>query len=131
MEFIEIKENLEKLKSFLNQKKEAIIKKEIETLNKIDEEILVIVEYLNKNDYKKLIENFEVKEKEELKAISLEIKKLEEANQNLIKHSLDVINGLLFGILNITNNENSSYNSEGKNLTDESQYTISSITEEA
>lgn len=131
MEFIEIKENLEKLKSFLNQKKEAIIKKEIETLNKIDEEILVIVEYLNKNDYKKLIENFETKEKEELKAISLEIKKLEEANQNLIKHSLDVINGLLFGILNITNNENSSYNSEGKNLTDESQYTISSITEEA
>lgn len=131
MEFIEIKENLEKLKSFLNQKKEAIIKKEVETLNKIDEEILVIVEYLNKNDYKKLIENFETKEKEELKAISLEIKKLEEANQNLIKHSLDVINGLLFGILNITNNENSSYNSEGKNLTDESQYTISSITEEA
>ncbi len=131
MEFIEIKENLEKLKSFLNQKKEAIIKKEIETLNKIDEEILVIVEYLNKNDYKKFIENFETKEKEELKAISLEIKKLEEANQNLIKHSLDVINGLLFGILNITNNENSSYNSEGKNLTDESQYTISSITEEA
>ena len=131
MEFIEIKENLEKLKSFLNQKKEAIIKKEIETLNKIDEEILVIVEYLNKNDYKKFIENFEAKEKEELKAISLEIKKLEEANQNLIKHSLDVINGLLFGILNITNNENSSYNSEGKNLTDESQYTISSITEEA
>ena len=117
MEFIEIKENLEKLKSFLNQKKEAIIKKEIETLNK--------------NDYKKFIENFEAKEKEELKAISLEIKKLEEANQNLIKHSLDVINGLLFGILNITNNENSSYNSEGKNLTDESQYTISSITEEA
>ena len=131
MEFIEIKENLEKLKSFLNQKKEAIIKKEIETLNKIDEEILVIVEYLNKNDYKKFIENFETKEKEELKAISLEIKKLEEANQNLIKHSLDVINGLLFGILNITNNENSSYNSKGKNLTDESQYTISSITEEA
>lgn len=131
MEFIEIKENLEKLKSFLNQKKEAIIKKEIETLNKIDEEILVIVEYLNKNDYKKFIENFEAKEKEELKAISLEIKKLEEANQNLIKHSLDVINGLLFGILNITNNENSSYDSEGKNLTDESQYTISSITEEA
>ena len=131
MEFIEIKENLEKLKSFLNQKKEAIIKKEIETLNKIDEEILVIVEYLNKNDYKKFIENFEAKEKEELKAISLEIKKLEEANQNLIKHSLDVINGLLFGILNITNNENSSYNSKGKNLTDESQYTISSITEEA
>ena len=131
MEFIEIKENLEKLKSFLNQKKEAIIKKEIETLNKIDEEILVIVEYLNKNDYKKFIENFEAKEKEELKAISLEIKKLEETNQNLIKHSLDVINGLLFGILNITNNENSSYNSEGKNLTDESQYTISSITEEA
>ena len=131
MEFIEIKENLEKLKSFLNQKKEAIIKKEIETLNKIDEEIFVIVEYLNNNDYKKFIENFEAKEKEELKAISLEIKKLEEANQNLIKHSLDVINGLLFGILNITNNENSSYNSEGKNLTDESQYTISSITEEA
>ena len=48
-------------------------------------------------------------------------------------NTLDVINGLLTGILNIAQNEthSHSYDSKGKNCVDEDTYRISSITEEA
>jgi hypothetical protein len=60
-----------------------------------------------------------------------EIKTLQENNEILIKHSLNVINNILSGILNIAQNEKTSYNAQGKGCQDSESLDISSITEEA
>lgn len=133
MDFNKLKENLSKLQNLLSIKKEAIIKNDIEILTKTDEEIVVIFEDIQKTNLKEEIEFLNENEKAEIKKIVQEIKKAENDNEILIKHSLDVINGLLSGILNIAQNENHShsYNSKGENCVDDEAYRISSITEEA
>ena len=133
MNFNDLKENLSKLKNLLSIKKEAIVKNDIETLTKTDEDIVVIFEEIKKVDLKEATKSLTDSEKAQIRQLSQEIKKLENDNEILIKHSLDVINGLLSGILNIAQNEtySHSYDSKGKNCVDEDTYRISSITEEA
>ena len=133
MNFNDLKENLSKLKNLLSIKKEAIVKNNIETLTKTDEDIVVIFEEIKKVDLKEATKSLTESEKAQIRQLSQEIKKLENDNEILIKHSLDVINGLLSGILNIAQNENHShsYNSKGENCVDDEAYRISSITEEA
>lgn len=133
MNFNDLKENLSKLKNLLSIKKEAIVKNDIEALTKTDEDIVVIFEEIKKVDLKEATKSLTDSEKAQIRQLSQEIKKLENDNEILIKHSLDVINGLLSGILNIAQNEthSHSYDSKGKNCVDEDTYRISSITEEA
>ena len=129
MEFNDVKNAFLGLKEVLLNNKEAIIKKDLEVLNSTDETSIVLLEKINKFDIQN--NNFSVEEKEELKKIGLEIKKIQENNEILIKHSLDVINNMLSGILHIAQNEKCSYNSKGESAKDSESLNISSITEEA
>ena len=129
MEFNEVKNAFLELKEVLLNKKEAIIKKDLEALNATDEATMVLLEKINKFDI--LNNDFSQEEKEELKQLGLEIKKIQENNEILIKHSLNVINNILSGILNIAQNEKTSYNAKGAGCQDSESLNISSITEEA
>ena len=75
--------------------------------------------------------NFSDDEKQNLKKLGEEIKVIQKNNEILIKHSLDVINNILSGILNIAQNEKTSYNARGVGCQDSESLDISSITEEA
>lgn len=129
MEFNEVKNAFLELKEVLLNKKEAIIKKDLEALNATDEATMVLLEKINKFDI--LNNDFSQEEKEELKKLGEEIKKIQENNEILIKHSLNVINNILSGILNIAQNEKTSYNSKGAGCQNSESLDISSITEEA
>ena len=129
MNYSEVYSAFEELKEVLIKKKEAIIKKNLELLNATDEATIVAVEKINKFDLKN--NSFSDDEKQSLKKLGEEIKTLQENNEILIKHSLSVINNILSGILNIAQNEKSSYNSRGMGCQDSESLDISSITEEA
>ena len=129
MEFKTIFETYKELKVVLEQKKEAIIKKNLEKLSQTDEATIVLCEKIKKFNLEE--NNFTQEEKEELKKLAQEIKVLQENNEILIKHSLGVINNILSGILNIAQNEKSSYNAKGIGCQDSESLDISSITEEA
>ena len=117
------------LKSVLENKKQAIIKKNLEQLSAMDEATIVLVEKINKFDLKN--NDFSVVEKENLKKLGDEIKVIQENNEILINHSLNVINNILSGILNIAQNEKCSYNAKGVGCQNSESLDISSITEEA
>ena len=95
MNFEKIYNTYFKLKENLALKKEAIIKKNLDELTKIDEELVVLCEQLKTFDIQKLGQDFTKEEKEKLKELGEEIKKLENNNEILIKHSLGVINNIL------------------------------------
>ena len=130
MEFLEVFNAYQELKNALCEKKEAIIKKNLEKLAQEDDAILVLCEKIKKFNLEEG-NNFNQEEKEKLKKLGGEIKVLQENNEILIKHSLDVINGILSGILNIAQSEKCSYNSKGESTQDSESLGISSITEEA
>ena len=130
MDFGEVYNTFLELKNALEEKKEAIIKKNLEKLALQDDTILVLCEQIKKYQLEKE-NNFLEEEKTKLKKLGEEIKTLQENNEILIKHSLDVINGILTGILNIAQNEKSSYNSKGVGCSNSECLDISSITEEA
>ena len=91
----------EEIKTLLEQKRQAIIKKDLDKLNSSDEQIKVLCETLEKINVIEISKEFSIEQKEQLKALGREIKTLQENNEIFTKHSLDVINGLLSGIFNI------------------------------
>lgn len=129
MNYSEVYDSFSELKNVLIEKKEAIIKKNLEVLNSTDEAIIVLLEKISKYDI--LNNDFSSEEKQNLKKLGEEIKVLQENNEILIKHSLSVINNILSGILNIAQNEKTSYNARGVSYQDSESLDISSITEEA
>ena len=129
MNYSEVYNAFLELKSVLENKKQAIIKKNIEQLSAMDEATIVLVEKINKFDLKN--NDFSSEEKENLKKIGEEIKVIQQNNEILINHSLNVINNILSGILNIVQNEKTSYNAKGAGCQDSESLNISSITEEA
>ena len=129
MNYNEVYATFLELKEVLLNKKEAIIKKNLEVLNSTDEAVIVLVEKINKFDLQN--NSFSDDEKENLKKLGEEIKVIQENNEILIKHSLDVINNILSGILNIAQNEKTSYNAKGAGCQDSESLNISSISEEA
>ncbi len=131
MIYSEVFEAYKELEDNLVQKKEAIIKKDLEKLNNLDENLIVLTEKINRFDLKNSPNDFSEAQKQELKELGEKIKVIQENNEILIKHSLGVINGLLSGILNIAQSEMSSYNSKGLSCSDDESLDISSITEEA
>lgn len=131
MNYSEIYQIYSNLKENLALKKNAIVKRNLDELHRIDEELIVLCEQLKTKDIKEIFKTFTDDEKKQLKELALEIKKLENNNEILIKHSLDVINNLMSGILNIAKQDISSYNSKGMNCTTTDILGTSSITEEA
>ena len=131
MNYSEIYQIYSNLKKNLALKKNAIVKRNLDELHRIDEELIVLCEQLKTKDIKEAFKTFTDDEKNQLKELALEIKKLENNNEILIKHSLDVINNLMSGILNIAKQDISSYNSKGMNCTTTDILGTSSITEEA
>ena len=131
MIYSEVFEAYKELEDNLVQKKEAIIKKDLEKLNNLDENLIVLTEKINRFDLKNSPNDFSEAQKQELKELGEKIKVIQENNEILIKHSLGVINGLLSGILNIAQSEMNSYNSKGLSCSDDESLDISSITEEA
>ena len=131
MNYIEVLEAYKALEENLTKKKDAIIKKDLEELNRLDEDLKVLCEKINRFDLKNSPNDFTDEQKEELKQLGEKIKVIEENNEILIKHSLDVINGILSGILNIVQSDKNSYNSKGLSYSDDESLDISSITEEA
>lgn len=129
MNYSEVYNAFLELKSVLENKKQAIIKKNIEQLSAMDEATIVLVEKINKFDLKN--NDFSPEEKENLKKIGEEIKVIQQNNEILINHSLNVINNILSGILNIAQNEKCSYNAKGVGCQNSESLDISSITEEA
>ena len=118
------------LKNVLFEKKQAIIKKDMDKLAQIDEETAVLCQQIAKFKLEENQDLFSDDEKKQLKQLGEEIKNLTQNNEILIKHSLGVINGILSGILNIAQKEKNSYNSRGQGTNDESM-DISSVIEEA
>ena len=129
MNYNEVYNAFLELKSVLENKKQAIIKKNLEQLSSMDEATIVLVEKINKFDLQN--NDFSQEEKENLKKIGEEIKVIQQNNEILINHSLNVINGILSGILNIAQNEKSSYDAKGVSCQNSESLDISSITEEA
>ncbi len=119
------------LKELLENKKDAIIKRDLDKLAQTDENIVILSDKIGKFNLQDMQNTFSSEQKQELKKIGERIKVLEENNEILIKHSMGVINNILSGILNIAANDNTSYNSQGKSRTDNETLDISSITEEA
>ena len=131
MDFKTVYETYEELKENLVQKHDSIIKKNMEELNRLDEMSCVIIEKIKKFNLDTEPNSFTDEEKQRLKDLGQEIKKIEENNEILIKHSLDVINNLLSGILNIVQSDKNTYNAQGIECTADESLDISSITEEA
>ncbi len=131
MVYIEVLNAYKELEENLLLKNDAIIKKDIEQLNKLDENLKVLTEKIGKFDLKNLSSSFTDDQKAELRQLGEKIKVIQENNEILIKHSLGVINGLLSGILNIAQSEMNSYNSKGLSCSDDESLDISSIMEEA
>ena len=126
MEFEEVYNTFSELKNTLEEKKQAIIKKNLEKIASCDETSIALCEKIQKFNLDKP-NDFTNEQKAKL---GQNIKVLEENNEILIKHSLDVINNILTGILNIAQNEKSSYNEKGIGLRNSESLDISSITEE-
>ncbi len=129
MKFEEVYSEYEKLRNNLSSRRTAIIKRNLEEIGRLDEELIVISEKIKTFDLKN--NNFTEKEKESLKTLVSEVKNLEENNEILINYSLNVINNTLSGILNIIQKDKTSYNSKGLNCQNEDENAISSIIEEA
>ena len=131
MNFDEVFGAYTELKENLVQKHDVIIKKNMEELNRLDEATYVIIEKIKKFNLDVEPNDFTTEQKQSLKELGLEIKKIEKNNEILIKHSLSVINNLLSGILNIVQSDKNIYNAQGVNCTIDENLDISSITEEA
>lgn len=102
----------EELLNLLITKKEILSNDKPFELSKVDDEIRALSEKIQKIDLKNNSKSYTDAQKEELKKLGYEIKRIEEDNEILIKHSLGVINNILSGILNIK--EENSYNSKGQ-----------------
>ena len=131
MDFDKVYETFEELKENLIQKHDVIIKKNVEELSRLDEACYVIIDKIKKFNLDSQTNDFTEEQKNRLKELSLEIKKIEENNEILIKHSLNVINNLLSGILNIVQPDKNIYDAHGTSCTIDESLDISSITEEA
>ncbi len=131
MNYKEVFDTYNELKEILINKRNAIIKKKMDELSRLDEATIICIDKIKKFDLENTPNDFTNEEKEELKKLGLEIKKIEKDNEILIKHSLSVINNILSGILNIAQSDRNSYNSQGKGCVDSESLDISSITEEA
>ena len=118
------------IKNLLEKKQQALIKKDLEMLASCDENLICAY-----NEVKNIYENkdkftLRKKKKKQLNEITAQIGHLQKNNEVLITHSLNVINKIFEGILNITSAKNADYNHLGKKNQD-SGLDISSITEEA
>ncbi len=131
MNYKEVLEAYSELKENLISKREAIVKKKMDELSKLDEATIICIDKIKKFNLDNSQNDFTDEEKNELKKLGLEIKKIEEDNEILIKHSLNVINNILSGILNIAQSEKNSYDAKGKGCVTNESLDISSITEEA
>ena len=101
----------------------------------MDKRFETIEERLDKMDKKfvtieKRIDELDKRLTKELRELSEQIGKLQKNNEVLITHSLNVINKIFEGILNISSAKNADYNHLGKKNQDNT-LDISSITEEA
>ena len=130
MEYDEVYNTYHDLKTVLLEKKEAIIHRNLEKLSQLDENILIICNTIERFDLKNTQNNFTIEQKKKLKSLGGEISVLQENNKILIEHSINVINNILSGILNIATKSRSSYNAHGKCEVN-NDLDISSITEEA
>ncbi len=131
MAFEEILEKYIQLRDCLKEKREALIKRDVDKLGSIDENILALCNYMDKFQQEIKEDKFSPEEKESLKKVSAEVKELNNNNEILIKHSLNVMNNLLSGIVNIATQDKNSYNSQGVGCVSDESLNISSITEEA
>ena len=118
------------IKNLLEKKQQALIKKDLEMLASCDENLICAY-----NEVKNIYENKDKftlsdEQKKQLNEITAQIGHLQKNNEVLITHSLNVINKIFEGILNITSAKNADYNHLGKKNQDNT-LDISSITEEA
>ncbi len=128
--FEKIKEIYINIKTLLENKQKALIEKNLELLASCDEKLICAYDEIKAIYEKK--DEFELNQsqKKELNEITERINKLQKDNEVLITHSLNVINKIFEGILNISSAKNADYNHLGKKNQD-STLDISSITEEA
>ena len=128
--FEKIKEIYINIKTLLENKQKALIEKNLEVLASCDEKLICAYDEIKVIYEKK--DEFELNQsqKKELNEITERINKLQKDNEVLITHSLNVINKIFEGILNISSAKNADYNHLGKKNQD-SNLDISSITEEA
>lgn len=128
--FEKIKESYINIKTLLEQKQRALVEKNLEELTSCDEKLIcayneIKIIYERKDEF-----SLNEEQKGELRALSEQIGKLQKNNEVLIAHSLNVINKIFEGILNISSAKNADYNHLGKKNQDNT-LEISSITEEA
>lgn len=128
--FEKIKESYISIKTLLEQKQRALVEKNLEELTSCDEKLIcayneIKIIYERKDEF-----SLNEEQKGELRALSEQIGKLQKNNEVLIAHSLNVINKIFEGILNISLAKNADYNHLGKKNQDNT-LEISSITEEA
>ena len=131
MTFEELREVYLNLKELLEKKKQVLIHKNADELMRLDEQIICVY-----NDIKIIFQNKDElnltqDQKDELNKIAQEIHRIEKDNEVLIIHSMNVINKLFEGILNITSSKSDDYNHLGKKNQSSSDFEISSIMEEA
>ena len=128
--FEQIKEIYITIKTLLEQKQQTLIKKDLEGLANCDEKLICAYNEIKVIYEQKEKLNLTQEQKNELNEITAQIGHLQKNNEVLITHSLNVINKIFEGILNITSTKNADYNHLGKK-NQEGSLDISSITEEA
>ncbi len=130
IKYEDIKNIYIELKELLETKQKALVKKDIDTLGNVDEKILAINERIKDVDNNKDKFTLNQGQKAELNKLVDEILKIENNNKALINHSLNVIDKIFTGILNIATKNNADYTASGKR-SQGNGLEISSIVEEA
>lgn len=140
-----------KLEQYITDKKDYLVKGDIEGVMKVDRELerynsaIERLEqkrlqlYPNKNTLSEIIEKIEEKNKarhignlrDKLNELLTNTQKQNNINAELIKHSLTIIESSISSIVNVLVPESSYYNSRGKVIKDENAGTISSVVHEA
>lgn len=128
--FEQIKEIYINFEDLLENKKAALIKKDLDSLVSIDEKLICIYNQIKVISEQKDEINLSTGQKEELNKMSENIGQLQQDNEVLITHSLNVIEKIFEGILRITSSAKGDYNHMGKK-NQGTNLDISSITEEA
>jgi len=125
------------LEKYISEKKDFLIKGDIENLIKTDIELEKYNSAVKKLDEKRIELNMdenplEIKNlKQQLKEKLVNIEKQNNINDELIKHALKIIESSVLSITKVLVPESTSYNNRGEIIKEENTPTISSIIHEA
>lgn len=124
---IGVYENLAELQK---EKERILISREIDKLSSVDEKIVSLYNHALEISKKRELVNPDPEQVEKINTLYLKISGLEKSNQDLIEHSLNLINKIFTGIMKMVQVQTTEYNQMGKTSNND-DYRLFSVSEEA